>query len=137
MQSVTFIMTDLLWIIILVGLGLVLAYRTAQSANNREKTHSNGVANVFNTIASGLVAMVAPTVLCSIFFIHPNFLGRVEIAGLNLTVLVHAVVIAFAMILAAIICLIPYAILEKPYLDEIQQREDKGWTREDAEASGL
>ena len=67
------IMDDSIYVLILLGLGLFIAYRTAQSSNNREKTQSGGIANVFNFIASGLIAMLAPTVLCNIIFIHPRF----------------------------------------------------------------
>jgi len=130
-------MNDTIYVLILVGLGLLVAFMTSRSANNREKTHSGGVANIFNFLASGLIAMLAPTVLCSIFFIHPNFLGTVAPFGFNITPLAHAVLIALVMIGLAIICLIPYAILEKPHLDRISEEEDKGWTREDAETSGL
>ena len=49
----------------------------------------------------------------------------------------HAIVIALVMIATALILLIPYAILEKPHLDKLAQAEDQGWTREDAETSGL
>lgn len=135
--TVSLTMNDSIYVLILVGLGLFIAYRTSQSANNREKTHSGGIANVFNFVAAGLIAMLAPTVLCSIFFIHPDFLGEVTLGGFNLTVLAHAVLIAVTMIIVALILLIPYAILEKPHLAKLAQKEDKGWTREDAETSGL
>ena len=131
------IMNDSIYVLILLGLGLFIAYRTSQSANNREKTQSGGIANVFNFVASGLIAMLAPTVLCSIFFIHPDFLGEVNLGGVNLTVFAHAILIALTMIGVALILLVPYAILEKPHLDKLAQSEDKGWTREDAETSGL
>ena len=92
--TASLIMNDSIYVLILLGLGLFIAYRTSQSANNREKTHSGGIANVLNFIASGLIAMLAPTVLCSIFFIHPDFLGEVRLAGINLTVFAHAILIA-------------------------------------------
>ncbi len=130
-------MNDSIYVLILIGLGLFVAYRTAQSSNNREQTHGGSIAKGFNFIAAGLIAMLAPTVLCNLFFIHPNFLGRVEIAGFNLTTFANVIVIALVMIALALLCLIPYAILEKPHLDKISKQEDQGWTREDAETSGL
>ncbi|MGB7338120.1 MAG: hypothetical protein WBC91_04440 [Phototrophicaceae bacterium] len=114
-----------------------MAYTTSRSANKREATQSGAAANVLNYIAAGFIAMVAPTALCNIFFIHPNFLGRVELFGFNLTVFAHLIVIVLVMIGIALLCLIPYAILEKPHLDKLVQNEDRGWTREDAETSGL
>lgn len=130
-------MNDSIYVLILLGLGLFIAYRTSQSANNREKTHSGGIANVFNFVASGLIAMLAPTVLCNVIFIRPDFLGDVNLGGFDLTVFAHAILIALTMVSSAIILLIPYAILEKPHLNKLAQVEDKGWTREDAETSGL
>lgn len=131
------IMNDSIYVLILIGLGLFIAYRTSQSANNREKTHG-GIANVFNFIASGLIAMLAPTVLCNIFFIHPDFLGiDWSLGNFDLNPFAHAVVIALVMIATALILLIPYSILEKPHLERLAEAEDKGWTREDAETSGL
>lgn len=130
-------MNDSIYVLILIGLGLFIAYRTSRSANNREATQSGGLANVFNYLAAGLIAMIAPTALCSIFFIHPDFMGRVEVFNFNITVFVHLVIIVLAMITLALVCLIPYAILEKPYRERLAQNEDRGWTREDAETSGL
>lgn len=130
-------MNDSIYVLILIGLGLFIAYRTAQSSNNREQTQSGAVAKGLNFIAAGLIAMLAPTVLCNLFFIHPDFLGRVEIAGFNLTTFAHVIVIALGMIALALVCLIPYAILEKPHLDKLARQDDQGWTREDAETSGL
>lgn len=130
-------MNDTIYVLILIGLGLFVAYRTSQSANNREKTQSGGIANVLNFLASGLIAMLAPTVLCSIFFIHPDFLGTIAPFGFNITAFAHAILIALGMVGLGILLLIPYAILEKPHIDRIAQQEDTGWTREDAETSGL
>ncbi|MGJ3238980.1 MAG: hypothetical protein ACFE0Q_09785 [Anaerolineae bacterium] len=130
-------MVDSIYILILVVMGLGVAFTTARSANQRETIHSGPIAKLFNYLASGLIAMLAPTVLCSIFFIHPNFLGQVVIAGVNITVFVHAVLIALTMITLALILLVPFAILEKPHRDRLKQAEDRGWTRKDAETSGL
>ncbi|MEO1287497.1 MAG: hypothetical protein AAFV93_06985 [Chloroflexota bacterium] len=130
-------MNDSVYVLILVVLGLFVATLTARSANNREATQSGGVANIFNFLASGLIAMIAPVALCSIFFIHPNFLGQVRLFGINMTTFAHVVLIVLLMVGAAIVLLIPYAMLEKPHLNRIAQQEDKGWTREDAETSGL
>lgn len=139
------IMNNSIYVLILLGLGLFIAYRTSQSANNREKTHSGGIANVFNFIAAGFIAMLAPTALCNIFFIRPDFLGEIKVPVnlifkqfiIDLTVIIPVIIIALVMIATALILLIPYAILEKPHLESLAEAEDKGWTREDAETSGL
>ncbi|GAB5492557.1 MAG: hypothetical protein Phog2KO_27720 [Phototrophicaceae bacterium] len=129
-------MNDSIYILILVVLGLFIAYRTAQSSNRREQTH-NGLAKIFNFIAAGFIAMLAPTVLCNLIFIHPDFMGPVNVLGVNITTFAHVIVIALVMIAIGLLCLIPYAILEKPHLDKLAQQEDQGWTREKAETSGL
>lgn len=130
-------MNDTIWILILVGLGLFLGYRTALSANKQEEIHSGDLAKLLNYVAAALIATVAPTVICNVLFIHPNFLGEVRLFNINFTTLVHALLIAFLMTVTALILLMVYAILEKPHIDSIAEQEDRGWTREDAETSGL
>lgn len=133
-------MTDAIWVLILVVLGLFVSIKTAQGSNNREKIQGGTVAKVGNYVASAMIAMLAPTVLCNIFFIHPTFLGETVLMpglGWNITKLAHVVVIAVVMIAIAFIFLLPYALAEKPALDKLKNQEDKGWTREDAETSGL
>jgi hypothetical protein len=78
--------------------------------------------------------------LCTLFVIHPTFLGeevRLPVLGWDVTELAHAFTVALVLILLAIAVLIPYALQEKPELDRLAEQEDKGWTREDAETSGL
>lgn len=128
---------EMIWIAVLIGLGLLLGYTTLQSVEKRDAPAGNPLARVCNYLAAGIVAMVAPTVLCNVFFIQPDFMGEIVPLGINLTELIHALLIAVIMILVAIALLVPYAMLEKPRLDALAQREDRGWTREDAESSGL
>lgn len=137
-------MTDTMWILVLIVLGLFVSIKTAQGSSNREKIHGGAMSQIGNYVASAMIAMLAPTVLCNIFFIHPTFLAtflgeEILMPGLgwNVTKLAHVVVIAVVMIAIAIIFLLPYALAEKPQLEKLKQQEDKGWTREDAESSGL
>jgi len=130
-------MNDTVYILILIVMGLGLAYTTSRSSNKREKIHGGAVSQVTNYLASGLLAMLAPTVLCNLFFIHPDFLGTVAPFGWNITPFAHAIVIALTMVATALLLLIPFAITEKPFLDRLANQEDKGWTKEDAETSGL
>jgi hypothetical protein len=72
--------------------------------------------------------------------LHPSLLGEeILLPGLgwNITKLAHVVLIAVVMIAIAFIFLIPYAFAEKPALDKLAKQEDRGWTKEDAETSGL
>jgi hypothetical protein len=133
-------MTDTIWILILIGLGLVLAYRTAQGSNNREKIQGGAIAQIGNYVASAMLAMLAPVVLANIFFIQPTFLGTeilLPVLAWDITKFAHVLVIAVVMVGIAVIFLIPYAIAEKPKLEALKQGENRGWTREDAETSGL
>lgn len=126
-----------IWIAVLVGMGLFFGYTTLQSVEKRDTLTQNPLARVFNYLAAGIVAMVTPTVLCNVFVIQPDFLGDIILLGINLTELTHALLIAVIMIAVAVLLMIPYAIFEKPHLDVLAQKEDTGWTREDAETSGL
>lgn len=133
-------MTDTMWVLVLIGLGLVVSYKTAQSSNNREKIQGGAMSQIGNYVASAMIPMLAPVVLCNIFFIHPTFLGEeILLPGLawNVTKLTHVVFIAVTMVGIALIFLLPYAMAEKPKLDALKRQEDRGWTREDAETSGL
>lgn len=126
-----------IWIIVLIGLGAILGFFVARRANEREQTHSGSFAQLLNFLAAALIAMVAPTALCNVFFIHPHFLGDVFILGFNLTLITHVVLIVFVMIITALALMTLYALLEKPHLERVIAQEDRGWTREDAEQSGL
>lgn len=133
-------MTDTMWILVLIVLGLFVSIKTAQGSSNREKIHGGAMSQIGNYVASAMIAMLAPTVLCNIFFIHPTFLGEEILMpglGWNVTKLAHVVLIAVVMIAIAIVFLLPYALAEKPQLEKLKQQEDRGWTKEDAETSGL
>jgi hypothetical protein len=130
-------MTDTLWIILLLVMGLGIAYTTSRSSNKREKIYGGAVSQVSHYFAAGLIAMLAPTVLCNVFFIHPDFLGTIMLGSLNLTAFIHAVLIALLMLGTALVFLMPFALSEKPHLDKVVKQADKGWTKEDAETSGL
>jgi hypothetical protein len=133
-------MDKAIYIIILVVMGLILGYTTSRSSNNREKIHGGTPSQILNYLASGIMAMLAPTVLCNIFFIHPNFLQPVLPflhEGSFFFTLAHIVVIVLLMVGTALLLLMPFGAIEKPFLDKLAQREDKGWTKEDAETSGL
>lgn len=132
--------TDTISIMILAGIAIVGGYFAARTANSREPLHSKGIAAVGNYVASAILAALAPTVLCTMLVIRPTFLGteiRLPILGWEVTELAHGVFVALSLIVLALLFLSLYAIAEKPHLDRLTQREDKGWTKEDAEKSGL
>lgn len=132
--------TDTISILILAGIAIVGGYFTARNANNREPVHSGSVAKIGNYAASAILTALAPTVICTLFFIRPTFLGdeiRLPVLGWDATEFAHAITVALTLVALAMAFLIPYALAEKPHLDRLAQQEDKGWTREDAETSGL
>jgi uncharacterized membrane protein len=133
-------MNDTIYILILVVMGLAIAYTTSRSSNKREKLHGGTPSLVLNYLASGLLAMLAPTVLCNVIFIHPNFLAPILPflhEGSFFFTLAHLLVIVLVMVGLALLLLMPLAAIEKPFLDKLARQEDKGWTKEDAETSGL
>lgn len=134
-------MTDTVYIIILLVMGLGAAYLTARSSINKEKIHGGAASQLLNYLASGLIAMLAPTVLCNVIFIHPDFLKPIlpfldSSPGFIVT-FVHLLAIVLLMVGIALLLLMLMAMIEKPLLDKVAPKEDKGWTKEDAETSGL
>ncbi|MDQ7024551.1 MAG: hypothetical protein Q9P44_03240 [Anaerolineae bacterium] len=132
--------TDTISILILAAIAIVGGYFAARAANTREPVHGGGVAKVGNYAASAILVALAPTVLCTLFFIRPTFLGteiQLPVLGWNVTEFAHAIIVALMLVVLALVFLIPYALAEKPHLDRLAQQEDAGWTREDAETSGL
>lgn len=113
----------------LVIFGIVAGYFVARSSNEHETIEGGALAKASNYLASALLVAMAPTVLCSVLVIHPTFI-------LNSTLL-SAVVIALVMVGIALVLLLPYALAEKPHIEQRGSQEDAGWTREDAETSGL
>jgi hypothetical protein len=132
--------TDTISILILAAIAIVGGYFTARVANSREPIRSSGVASVGNYVASAILTALAPTVLCTLFFIRPTFLGdaiHLPVLGWEVTEFTHAITVALTLLVLALVSLIPYALAEKPEIDRLAGQEDKGWTREDAQTSGL
>ncbi len=121
---------DALAVSFLVIFGMIAGFFVARTANSHEKIEGGPIAQASNYLASAILIAMAPTVLCAVLVIHPTFI-------LNSTIL-SAIVIAMIMVGIALVLLLPYALLEKPHVQrQQQQQDDKGWTREDAETSGL
>lgn len=114
-------------LIVLVGLllfGAYFGFRTAQASGNRSKIYGNHpVARFFHYVACGILASVTPFVLSSVFVLRMPILS--------------AVLTAVGFFVAALVMLIPFAILEKPYAEEAKRAKDRGWTAQDAKTSGL
>lgn len=132
--------TDTIALIVLGCIAVFGGFYTARSSAQRETIHSGGISSILNYLASALLIALAPSVLCTLFVLHPTFLGEeILLPGLgwDVTEFAHAIAVALAILSTALLLLLPYAILEKPFLEQIMQKEDRGWTREDAETSGL
>jgi hypothetical protein len=128
---------DTIAVVILVAIGLAGGIFISRKSERSEKVYGGAVGRVTHYLASALVIAMAPTVLCSVFFIHPEFLGKITLFGLNLTAFVHALLIAAAMVLVALGLLLIHAIAARPQLDRVVPEKDRGWTAEDARKSGL
>jgi glucan phosphoethanolaminetransferase (alkaline phosphatase superfamily) len=120
---------DAIAVSFLVIFGIVAGYFVARNANQHEEIQGGALAQASNYLASAILVAMAPTVLCAVLVIHPTFV-------LNSTIL-SAIFIALVMVSIALIMLLPYALAEKPHIERRNIQEDKGWTREDAETSGL
>lgn len=109
---------------LLVILGLILGYRTAQSSQKREGIHGGPMAQIFHYLACAIFSVTTPTVLTSIFIFHVG--------------IVRAFIIAFSMLGVAFILLILFAVFEQPARQKRTDSDDeRGWTAEDALKSGL
>jgi len=120
---------DAIAVSILVIFGIVAGYFVARTANNHEEIQGGAIAQVSNYLASALLVAMAPTVLCAVLVIHPTFIFG--------STILSAIFIALVLVGTALVLLLPYALTEKPHIDRKPQQEDQGWTREDAETSGL
>lgn len=120
---------DAIAVSFLVIFGIIAGYFVARTANNHEEIQGGAVAQVSNYLASALLVAMAPTVLCAVLVIHPTFIFG--------STILSAITIALVLVGAALVMLLPYALTEKPHIDSQRQQEDQGWTREDAETSGL
>lgn len=110
-------------LLFLVGFGLVAGFFVARSSERRIAIHGGNAARLFNFVASALLISITPTVLLSIFILRLPLLNLVAIV--------------VTMFVSALLLLMPYAAIEKPAQERLVQQDDRGWTREDAEASGL
>ena len=116
--------TQIITIVLLVIGGIVFGYTTMQSSNSREATYSGMPASIFHWISAGIMSMLAPTMLSSIFIFHLEFMQLLVIA-----------IIIFG---TALISLTIFAVFEKPAKEKaLREQEDRGWTEEDARTSGL
>lgn len=115
--------TQVIAILFVVAFGLGIGLFTARASNKRESIHGGQVATFLHYLSSALLTAMVPTILVSLFIFHVGVLNAI---------LLGAVLFASAFLL-----LIPFAAIEQPALQAYQAREDRGWTREDAETSGL
>lgn len=120
---------DAIAVSFLVVFGIVAGYFVARTANNHESVQGGPIAQASSYLASAIMIAMAPTVLCAVLVIHPTFI-------LGSTIL-SAIAIAMTMVGIALVMLLPYALAERPHFKQQHSKEDAGWTREDAETSGL
>lgn len=128
--------TDILAYAGLVIFGLFFGTFTVQSSNKRETIRTdNAVARLCHYLSCSIMSALTPTVLVTVFIVHPHWATIGGIAFSPLVQLIGLVVILFAL---AVLLLIPYASYEKPALAAYTaKQEDRGWTEQDARESGL
>jgi uncharacterized protein YneF (UPF0154 family) len=124
-------------IVLLAIIGVLGGGYIARKSHQKEKVQGGTIGRATHFLASAILVVTAPAVLCSATFLHPEFLGEVVIAGFNLTPLADALVIALILVVAALVLLIIHAIFARPEIDRADPVEDRGWTAEDARKSGL
>lgn len=99
-------------------------YRTMQSSKNREATYANMPADLFHWLAAGIMSMLAPIFLSSIFIFDLGFL--------------QLVLLAFGLFGFALLMMLGFAYFEMPAKEKAKREQiDRGWTEEDARTSGL
>jgi hypothetical protein len=126
---------DIISIIGLTVFGLAFGVLTANSSNKRDKLYGNQITRFFHYLSCSLMAALTPAVLVMALFMHPEW---VTIAGISFSPLVQMLGLAVLTAIGAILCLIPYALLEKPAADAAKRKKDEqGWTAKDAKESGL
>lgn len=110
-------------IVFLVAFGLIFGAITARFSLQREAVHGGAIAHLFHYLAASIWAALVPTVLVSVIVLRLHLL--------------QALGIVVILVLITLLLLFPYAAAEKPHLERLAQREDRGWTEEDARTSGL
>lgn len=112
-------------IITLIAFGLGVGLFTARSSRRHEPIHNDSpFANFCHYLACAFLTAMTPAILTSIFIFHLGLFGALAVG-----------VVLFA---GGYLLLIPYAMIEQPAAaSALSARQERGWTREDAEQSGL
>ena len=116
----------------LVAIVLWLGRLVHQRSLQREPVYGGGVARFFNFVSGMCFVAILPTVCASVLFLHPEL---VDVAGITFNPLVLIVVgLAALSLLSSLL----FAIVEKAPAERQQTpRDTRGWTEQDAKASGL
>jgi hypothetical protein len=101
---------------------LVFGPATARSANRRQPVHGGALAHLFHTIGAGAFVAVLPGVLT----------GLIVGAGF-----VPSFLLAVGFLLLSYVALLAFAVVERPAAARAQAEAARGWTEDDARASGL
>lgn len=128
--------TDIAAYVGLAFFGLVVGTLTARSSDKREKIRTdNPAARFFHYLACSIMSIIAPTILVTVFIVHPHW---ATIGGIAISPFMQLIGIAAILFVLAIALLIPYGTFEKPALAAYAaKQEDRGWTEKDARESGL
>ncbi|RMG89842.1 MAG: hypothetical protein D6712_01050 [Chloroflexi bacterium] len=114
---------ELLTLVIGLALAAVLGFFTARSSQRREPIYGGILAKAFHYIGAGLFVAIAPTVLISALVLKTGHM-------------IIPLILGFAA--SSYVALFIHAIFERPaYEEALRRREERGWTAEDAQTSGL
>ncbi len=126
---------DALALIALVALALWLGMIAHRRSAGQHAIHGGSASRLFNYLSAACFAAILPTVLFTVFILHPE---NIRVAGLFWHPLILAVV---ALALGSLGFALLHAVFERgPLTRAAQQRaevEARGWTETDARTSGL
>ncbi|MCB9451840.1 MAG: hypothetical protein H6672_10395 [Anaerolineaceae bacterium] len=111
----------ILALLIGLGLGLVFAIPVARRSIRKEPIYGGALAHVFHYVGTAAFVSVLPTVLASLI-LRGGFSVAFPLA-------IGLLVVCFA-------GLFLFAVIERPARPQLNA-EDSGWTKEDAQKSGL
>lgn len=115
--------TRLIIAVVVIGaIGLYFGNRISQQSQKAEKIHGGPLAMALHQAACSIFISLLPTILAGVFVFH---------IGLR------AVVLGLLMMGIAFLCLMGYAALEIEPKAAARKAKERGWTAEDARASGL
>lgn len=112
----------LIAVLLLLAFGVYFGRKLAQISESVATIRGGQTARMLHFLACCIMAMLVPSILAEVFVFR---LGTIS------------VVFSIGLVGIAFLLLIGYAALELPARERASLEEDRGWTAQDAKASGL